>query len=217
MRLGEQICIFLAFVVANCSSIHLTEEVWNNWEYLSLPEQLVYLLDDSELLSLKEEHDLLGRGTLEDMLAAHNEFQDPATTTAFFQSCDRDSDGHITFQELCICRGEHDRFGAPHDSSEWAARADAALEDFERVMSRSWSWSRGSDASIADEDGDGGGEYAHGSEFENVEDRPGVGVEVEGGGEHVGAGAGAGAGAVDNVGAATAENTGIPKWLLGEL
>lgn len=65
--------IFIVFVFlsspAHC--IPLTEEAWNNWEYLSLPEQLVYILDDGELQSLKEEHALLGPATLKDLLVTH--------------------------------------------------------------------------------------------------------------------------------------------------
>ena len=124
------------YVVAVAGSTVMTEEIWQNWEQLSLPEQLSYLIDDSELLTLKEEYDLLGQATLADMLEAHEEFQNPSTTTAFFQACDRDGDGYITFQELCICRGDFDRFGVPNDTSEWASRADAILGDFEDAMTK---------------------------------------------------------------------------------
>jgi len=145
--LSFQICIVLA--TAACSavqgSILMTEEIWQNWEHLSLPEQLSYLIDDSELLTLKEEYDVLGQATLPDMLEAHGEFQHPSTTTAFFQACDRDGDGYITFQELCICRGDFDRFGVPNDTSEWAVRADATLGDFEDAMTRHGGWGDGSD------------------------------------------------------------------------
>lgn len=149
MSLYFQVCIALATAacLAVQGSIRMTEEIWQNWEHLSLPEQLSYLIDDSELLTLKEEYDVLGRATLPDMLEAHGEFQDPSTTTAFFQACDRDGDGYITFQELCICRGDFDRFGVPNDTSEWAVRADATLGHFEDSMTRHGhgGWGDGSD------------------------------------------------------------------------
>jgi hypothetical protein len=132
-------------------SLPITKEIWSNWEYLSLPEQLNYLLDDSELLAFKEEHAALGPAGLVDVLWAHAEFQDPSKSTIFFNACDTDQNGHISFQELCICRGDFDRFGSPHVMSEWHARADAMLEEFElSYMSNPSKFEEEIDADIAE-------------------------------------------------------------------
>ncbi len=128
------LCLFLNWHFAD--GIPLTEEAWNNWQSLTLPEQLLYILDDGELQQLKEEHALLGSATLPDMLAAHADFQDPETTEAFFHACDSDSSGGVTFQEYCICRGDHDRFGVVNDIAEYSTRADYLLDDFEAGLQR---------------------------------------------------------------------------------
>ncbi len=126
--------LFLGRHFAN--SIPLTEEAWNSWQSLSLPEQLLYILDDGELQQLKEEYSLLGSAALPDMLAAHADYQDPEVTEAFFNACDADSSGGVTFQEYCICRGDHDRFGVANDIAEYSTRADYLLEDFEAGLQR---------------------------------------------------------------------------------
>jgi len=203
------VCIFalLALLVTKAQGgIQLTEEVWGHWETLPLPEQLTYLLDDSELLGLKDEHDLLGGGTLDEMLAAHNEFQHPSVTTAFFQACDRDNDQHLTFQELCICRGEFDRFGAPNDLSEWAARADAVLEDFEDSMNRVRNQRFREEGEEEGEGGGGGGGKRGDSVDDSVSGDNSDNGDIDEGGGGAERGRATASAAAGNI-----------RWLLGEL
>ena len=129
------ICLLLTFkwyVIAKS----LTIDVYNNWESIPMVEQLNYIIDDYEFDELRKDYDQFYPHTLTGMLHAHEEFADPEVTTVFFETCDNDDDGIVSFGEYCMCRGEHDVYGEPSTLNEWTIKSEYVIADFEDLMMR---------------------------------------------------------------------------------
>lgn len=52
------------------------------------------------------------------------EFQSPTVVDDFFDACDTDSDGNVTWEEFLICRGDFDKYGTPSVKNEYGEYND---------------------------------------------------------------------------------------------